>query len=190
MTVPPRSVFAAYARDWVADGHDRWDAPHCFQTLHMDDGKAVCRTYACIMTDVEPADYPLYMAKLAAEQQEREPADPAYAYLLQTESFGVSRPGPEASAAEVAAFEDARLNRTFHLLPGATEACTAWVADIHGRLWNATKTRDNPGFVHETFYRPGSRMLGGIAVDALRAVAQRAGALYHGMPGQPPGGLI
>jgi hypothetical protein len=188
MTVPPRSVFAAAARDWVADGHQEWDAPHCFQTLHMDGEQLVCRTYACIMHDVSPPEYPRVMAGIAAEQQQKDPGDPAYAYLLQIESFGVSEPGPEASAAERAAYHDARRNRTFHLMPGTVEACTAWVADIHGRLWAATKTRQHPEHIHEVFYPPG-RAPGGGAIRGLLAVAQLAGVAYHGIPGTWPGGV-
>lgn len=187
MAVPARSVFAAAARDWVTGGHDEWDAPHCFQTLHLDGDSLVCRMYACITTDVGPADYPRWMAKLAAGQHERAPRDPAYAYLLQVESFGVTEPGPEASAAELAAYHAARRGRTFHLLPGR-EACVAWVADIHGRLWAATKTRDHPEEVHESFYRPGQAP-GGIAIRGLLSVAEAAGTRYHGMPGAPPPGL-
>jgi hypothetical protein len=187
MTVPPRSVFAAAARQEV-DRHDEWDAPHCFQTLHLDGDLLVPRMYVCIMTDVDPTDYPALMAKAAAEQNEKDPADPAYAYLLQIESFGVAEPGPEAPAVDRAAFDDARRNRTFHLMPGAVEACVVWVADIHGRLWFAAKTRNNPEHVHEVFYRPG-RAPGGGAIRGLLAVAQLAGVAYHGIPGTWPGGV-
>jgi hypothetical protein len=188
MTVPPRSVFAAAARAEV-ERHDRWDAPHSFQTLHLDGGELVCRTYGCIMPDVNPPDYPRLMAKMATEQHDRDPRDPAYAYLLQVESFGVDKPGPEASAKELAAYHAARVGRTFHLMPGAVETCTAWVADIHGRLWAASKTRDNPEYVHEVFYRPGGRQPGGSSIEGLLAVARATGIRYHGMPGVASPGL-
>jgi len=181
MTVPPRSVFAAAARREV-ESHVEWDAPHCFQTLHLDGDQLVCRTMACIMTDINPPDYPRLMAGLAADQHQRDPGDPAYAYLLQIEAFGVAEPGPEASAADLARYHAARRGRTFHELPEATEVCTAWVADIHGRFWAATKTRQHPEHVEEMFYRPGKAPSGPL-IAALLAAAEASGIRYHGMPG-------
>jgi hypothetical protein len=187
MGVPPRDVFAAAARREV-ESHVEWDAPHCFQTLHLSGDQLVVRTMACIMTDINPPDYPRMMAGLAFEQHRQHPEDPAYAFLLQVESFGVTEPGPEASAAELAAFHQARRGRTFHLMPDAVEACVAWVADIHGRLWAATKTRQDPDTIHEVFYRPG-KAPGGQLITGLLAVAEAAGIMYHGMPGARPPGL-
>jgi hypothetical protein len=187
MGVPPRSVFAAAARAEV-ESHVAWDAPHCFQTLHMSGDDLVPRTFACIMTDINPTDYPRLMGQMAADQHARDPRDPAYAYLLQIEAFGMVEPGPEASAAELAAYHQARRGRTFHLMPDAVECCTAWVADIHGRLWSASKTRDDPDTVRESFYRPG-KAPGGPLVTGLLAVAAAAGIIYHGMPGAPAPGL-
>jgi hypothetical protein len=187
MGVPPQSVFAAAARREI-ETHAEWDAPHCFQTLHLDGGSLVPRTFACIMTDINPTDYPRLMAGMAADQHDRDPGDPAYAYLLQVEAFGLTEPGPEASAAELAAYHQARRGRTFHLMPGAVETCTAWVADIHGRVWTATKTREHPEEVHEHFYRPG-KAPGGPLITGLLAVAEAAGIMYHGMPGTPSPGL-
>lgn len=188
MGVPPRSMFAAAARAEI-DRHDEWDSPHCFQTLHLDGDQLTVRTYACIMPDVNPPDYPRLMAKIAREQHEKHPDDPAYAYLLEVEGFGVAEPGPEASAAELAAYHAARKGRTFHLMPEAIECCTVWVADIHGRLWSAQKTRDDPGTVRETFWRPGAVRPGGQMIDGLLAVAMTTGVLCHGLPGAPAPGL-
>ena len=187
MTAPPRSVFAAAARAEV-EAHVEWDAPHCFQTLHLDGDKLAVRTMACIMTDIHPTDYPRLMAQMAAEEHDRDPRDPAYAYLLQVESFGVTEPGPEASAADLARYHAARRGRTFHQLPEAVEVCTAWVADIHGRLWSAAKTRQRPEVVDEAFYRPG-KSPGGPLIAGLIAVAESAGIRYHGCPGVPAPGL-
>jgi hypothetical protein len=187
MTVPPRSVFAAAARAEV-DRHDRWDAPNSFQTLHLDGDSLVCRTYACIMPDINPPDYPALMAKLAIERHDKDPRDPAYAYLLQLEGWGLGEPGPEASAAELAAYHAARVGRTFHEMPGAVETCSVWVADIHGRLWSAVKTRKHPDHVDEAFYRPG-KAPGGQMITGLLAVAHATGIRYHGMPGVAAPGL-
>lgn len=189
MGAPPRSVFAAAARAEV-ESHVEWDAPHCFQTLHLDGGQLAVRTMACIMTDIHPTGYPALMAKMAGEEYARDPGDPAYAYLLQVESFRMTGPGPEAPAADLAAYHAARRGRTFHLMPEAVEVCTAWVADIHGRLWSAEKTRQHPEAVHEVFYRPG-KPPGGQLITGLLAVAETAGIRFHGMPdlAAPPPGL-
>jgi hypothetical protein len=187
MGIPSRDAFAAAARAEVGR-HQEWDSPHSFQTLHLDGDNLTVRTYACITADVSPLDYPRLMAKMAAEQHERDPRDPACGYLLQVESFGMTEPGPETSAAELAAYHAARRGRTFHKMPGAVETCTAWAADIHGRLWAATKTRQDPEYVHESFYRPG-RAPGGHLIAGLLAVAETAGIMYHGMPGHRVPGL-
>jgi hypothetical protein len=190
VSAPPRDAFAAAARH-AAERHDEWDAPHSFETLHWDGAKLTTMTYACIMQDMPPAKYPQVMMGLAREELEKHPDDPAYGYLLQVESFGMREPGPGDTAAYRERYDDARRNRTFRLQPDAREVCTAWAADIHGRLWFAQKDRgDPPGQVAEAFYRPGSpRMPGGTAIRALLAVAEATGILCHGIPGQPPPGL-
>lgn len=181
MSPPPRDVFAAAARKAIED-HDKWDAPHSFETLHWDGEKLRTMTYLCIMTDVNPPDYPKVMARAASEELERNPEDPAYGYLLRLESFGVREPGPEASEAEREQYRRDRLARTFHERPDAIEACTAWAVDVHGRMWAATKTRDNPGRIHEVFYQPG-RAPGGSAIRGLLRVAYATGVSFWGLPG-------
>jgi hypothetical protein len=185
-TVPPRSVFAAAARRQVEEFHDEWDAPHTFITLHLtEDGQVAPWTFGCILTDIDPGDYTRVMSSLALEELKRDRAHPAYAYLLQVEAWGVIKPEPGASEAERAAFDAAARNRTFHALPGAVENCTAWVADIHGRLWSATKTRKDPQTICEHFYRPGKAPEGPL-IAGLLAVAQATGVMCHGlMPGTP-----
>jgi len=140
------------------------------------------------MTDINPTDYSRMMTAMTLEQHRQHPEDPAYAFLLQVEGFGLTEPGPEASAADLAAYHQARRGRTFHLMPGAVETCSAWVADIHGRLWSAAKTRQDPGTIHEMFYRPG-KAPGGQMITGLLAVAEATGIMYHGMPGARPPGL-
>jgi hypothetical protein len=185
MGIPSRDMFAAFARAEVSR-HDEWDSPHSFQTLHWDGEKLTVLTYACIMTDMNPVSYPAVMTGLAREELEKHPDDPAYAYLLQTESFRVREPGPEAPAAEREQYQRDRAGRAFHERADAVEVCSAWVADIHGRLWFAEKTRGEPG-IREEFYRPGSNEMGGPVIRALLAVAQATGILGHGLPGPPPG---
>jgi hypothetical protein len=181
---PPREAFAAAARHAV-ERHAEWDSPHAFETLHWDGEKLTTMTYACIMPDVDPVKYPAYMTRLAREELDRHPDDPAYGYLLQVESFGMRVPGPGDTAAYRERYEDARRNRTFHLQPDAREVCTAWAADIHGRLWFAQKGRgDPPGQVTEAFYRAdAARRPGGPAIGALLAVAEATGMRCHGLPG-------
>lgn len=182
VSTPVRDAFAAAARHAI-ERHDEWDSPHSFETLHWDGEKLTTMTYACIMTDV--TDYAKVMIGLAKEEIGKHPDDPAYGYLLQTESHRATKPGPEASAAEREQYDRDLRERTFHKRPDAVEVCSAWVADIHGRLWFAEKERDNPGHVREVFYRPGATLpaFGGPVIDALLAVAQATGVLCHGLPG-------
>jgi hypothetical protein len=179
---PPRDVFAATVRR-ALDMHDEWDSPHSFETLHWDGTTLRTMTYACIMTDIKPADYPAYMTALAKEELEKHPDDPAYGYLIQAEGYRVTEPGPEASAEEREQFQRDRRERNFHKRADAVETCSVWAADIHGRLWFAEKARDRDG-VRERFWRPGvsASAPGGPWIDALLAVATTTGILCHGMP--------
>ena len=181
MSTPPREVFADFTRQTI-EAHDEWDSPHCFITLHWDGEQVSVGTYASIMLDINPADYPAYMISLAREEHEKNPDDPAYAYLLQAEFFGATEPGPDASEAERAQFQRDRLGRTFHQRDDAEEIATAWCADVHGRLWAATKRRSQPGVVHETFYAPG-KAPGGQMIRGLLAVAYSTGMMAYGLPG-------
>jgi hypothetical protein len=182
VSVPPRDAFAAAAR-LAIERHDEWDAPHAFETLHWDGEKLRTMTYLCIMNDVDPPKYPALMARAALEELEKHPDDPAYGYLLQVESHGVSKPGPQASEAEREQYERDRLGRTFHKRPDAVEVCQVWAADVHGRLWSATKRRgDESGYIHEVFYQPG-RAPGGTAIRGLLEVAYATGMSAWGLPG-------
>jgi hypothetical protein len=60
----------------------------------------------------------------------------------------------------------------------------AWVADIHGRSWYCSKTRE--GEIAERFYAPGGGP-GGAIVDALILAAATTGAAAWGVA--PHGGL-
>lgn len=186
MNIPSREVFAAETRRAI-EQHDEWDSPHAFVTLRWDGARVTAGTYACIMPDIHPNDYPAYMIKLARQDWERDPENPAYAYLLQIEAFGVAEPGPEASADELAQYHQDRLGRTFHQRADAEELATAWCADIHGRLWAATKRRSKPGEISERFYAPGDpkRPAGGQMINGLLAVAHGMGMMAHGLPGPP-----
>lgn len=181
MSAPPQSAFAAAVRKAV-ENHSEWDSPHCFLTLHWDGGELACRTFVCIMPDIDPEDYPAVMSKAAFGELEKDPDDPAYGYLLQIEGHGVLAPGPGASETDREQYDRDRIGRTFHQRPDATEVCIALAADIHGRLWTATKTRAEPDRIREVFCQPG-RAPGGRLIDGLLAVAYAAGVAGHGLPG-------
>lgn len=175
-------MFAAAARKAIEDGHE-WDSPHCFQTLHWDGEKLSPRTCACIMPDVHPAGYPALMDKLAREELEKHPDEPAYAYLLQIEAHGVIVPGPDAAEAEREQYRRDRLGRSFHQRADAVESAMAWVADVHGRVWSAAKPRRGPVVITERFYPPG-KVPGGQAVAGLLSVAYATGVTAYGLPGR------
>jgi hypothetical protein len=177
-----REVLAAEARTLI-DRHDDWDSLHCFVTLHHDgNGGLRPGTYASINPAIHPDDYPGLITRMAAEQQAREPADPAYAYALQIEGFGL-RLSRDASPEDRDRINRARGARTIHEQPDAREVAQAWVADIHGRAWQCIKYRDT-GEVTESFHAPGSG-IGGQMIRALLSTAQAAGVLAWDL--MPPG---
>ena len=183
MSIPPREFFAAATRKAIED-HDEWDSPHWFMPLHWEDGKLSPHIVACIMPDIAPTDYPAHMIRIAREDYEKDPDSAAYAYLLQIEAFGTTEPGPEASDEERAQYLADRLGRTFHQRADAVEMATAWCADIHGRLWEATKRRNQPGVITEHFYAPGAlNRPGGQMIRGLLTVAQGTGMIAYGLPG-------
>ncbi|HEX3962154.1 MAG TPA: hypothetical protein VHZ03_36920 [Trebonia sp.] len=181
MTTPPREVLAAATRKAIED-HTEWDSLHCFMTLHWDGESLRPGTYAAIDPGIDPPDYPALMAKIAREELEKNPGDPAYAYLLQIEGFGVIAPGPDASETEREQFDRDRLGRTFHRRPDAIESAFAYCADVHGRMWAATKTRSKPDVIEENFYPPGKH-LSGQMIRGLLTVAYTTGVKAYGLPG-------
>jgi hypothetical protein len=181
--IAPRELLAAETRKAIED-HSKWDSPHAFITLHWDGEKLACRTYAMIMPDVAPADYPRLMMKMAREEHERDPDEPACAYLLQIEAFGVTEPGPQATEAERIQYNADRLGRTFHQRDDAIESAIAWYADVHGRVWFAAKRRSDPDKISESFYPPGKALRGSF-VNGLLAVAYATGMVSYGLPGPP-----
>lgn len=181
MSTVPRDALRAETRR-ALESHDTWDSPHCFMTLHWDGTSVHVGTYAAILPDVAPPDYPVHMARLAYEELERDPGDPACAYLLQIEAHSLRPPSADAGEAELNRFHTARLTRTFYRQPDAEEAAIAWCADVHGRMWSATKYRSDPARIEEVFYSPG-RTPGGQLITGLLAVAYATGTRAHGLPG-------
>ena len=179
MTVPSRDIMAAKTRELI-ERHNEWDSLHTFATLHWDGKELRFGTVALIDPGITPDDYPKLMIKMARKEFEESPDDPAYAYLLQIEAFGVTGPGKDATTEERAQFDADRLGRTFHERADAVEIATAYCADIHGRFWAATKVRGKGDGIEEHFYPPGKE-LGGQFIRALYAVAAATGALAHGL---------
>jgi|SRR5580704_2633459 hypothetical protein len=178
MSPVPRDVMSAEVRAAI-ERHDEWDAMHEFVTLHWDGEHLSYGTVGIIDPAFHPTQYGKLMARLAAEQIGREPGKPPYAYLLQIEGFGVPEPPPSATDEERAQFNRDRIGRTFHQRADAHEFAQAWCADIHGRLWSATKRRDRPDDIQVKFYRPGAAPSGQM-IEALLAVAAATGSLQAG----------
>lgn len=171
----PRDVMGAEVRAAI-ERHDEWDAMHEFVTLHWDGEHLSYGTVGIIDPAIHPAQYGKLMASLAAKQITEEPDKPPYAYLLQIECFGVTEPPPSASDEERAQFNKDRRERTFHQRADAREFAQAWCADIHGRLWSATKLRERPEDIQVKFYRPGAAPSGQM-IKALLRVAAATGSL-------------
>ena len=173
MTPLPRDVLAALARE-VIEAHDKWDSPHALASVYRD-GKGGARygTVTIIDPALHPDLYPSLIGKRAAEDAERQ--GPPYAFLLQIEAFGTAGPAEDAAPADKALFQADRIARTFHLRKDAVEVVQVWVADVHGRLWSATKARGREDEIEERFYRPGSE-LGGQMIEALLAAARDYGS--------------
>jgi len=169
----PRVVLAALARE-VIDAHSEWDAPHALASVYRDGKGGACYgTVTLIDPALHPGLYPAVISSRAAEDSAKQ--GPPYAFLLQAEMFGTTEPGADASPADRALYEADRQARTFHLRKDAVEIAQAWVADVHGRLWSATKVRGQDG-IQESFYRPGSGIPGGQMIDALLAAARDYGS--------------
>jgi hypothetical protein len=179
--IPKRDLFATYVRDY-AQAHTRWNSPHAFQTLHLEDGQLRPYTHAVLMQDIEPGDYSKYMLSVVASELKETPHDPPYACLLLAEGYGVIPPGPGSSPEEREAYRRADLTRTFHLHPDAREMAVVTCADIYGRVWRALKHRDHPDEVREEFFPPG-QAFPDESITTILAVATNIGVVAHGLPG-------
>lgn len=190
--LPPAEAYAAEARA-IIDGHTRWDAPHHFITLHWDGQRIRHGTFAVITPDVDPADYPEYMAALAYQQISGRRDDLPVGYLLQVEGNGIFEHGDETDEWRAQVARD-RAAKTYHLRPDHYELCDAWVAAVDGRMWNCRKYRqdiDEPelggkvpaGQVLENAYPAAGARATGVFIDALAAIAAATGALRRaGLP--------
>lgn len=182
MTTLPREVFARFVREEI-ERHDEWDSLHHFLTLHQEGGGLRIGTFAAIDPAIHPNEYPDMMAGIAHKELEEGPDDPACAYLLQIEAWGVTEPRKGATLQERMQFQADRLGRTIHQRDDAYEQACAYLADVHGRLWSATKRRDQPGVIAEQFHPPGPRQPGGQMISGLLCVAQATGMATYGLPG-------
>lgn len=190
--LPPGEAYAAEARA-IVEEHRRWDAPHHFITLHWDGERIRHGTYAVITPDVDPADYPAYMAALAYQQIAGHTDDLPVGYLLQMEGNGIFEHGDETGEWRAQVARD-RAAKTYHQRPDHFEVCDAWVAAVDGRLWNCRKYRqdvDEPalgghvaaGRLLEAAYPAAGQRAEGVFINALASIAAATGALRRaGLP--------
>lgn len=169
----PRESLAAIARAAIK-AHDEWDSPHVLMTIYRS-GEDTARFETCTVIDAHPDQYPQIINARVREDTEKH--GPPYALLLQIEGFMVAAPGPDATPADRALFNADRVARTFRLRKDSVEVANAWVADVHGRAWQAQKQRGKEG-IEERFYRPdgGGDRAGGQMVRALLDAARTYGS--------------
>lgn len=180
MTPPmiPEDVIVAETRR-VAEAFDDWDSAHTFVSYSWDGTELSIGLLAVIDPGMDPDLYPEVLADTTGKYLHDRPDDSPAAYMLQFEGFGVIEPPATASAAEKQAFQEARVNRTFHELPDATEYLIILVADVYGRVWQLRKNRTT-GELSETFHHSTS-MVSGIQTRGLRTIALATGMTRYGM---------
>jgi hypothetical protein len=179
-----RDAYAEFTRHGLP-GRE-WDTPAAFMTLNDAGGRIAIGTYAMIDPAIHPEEYPAWMIALAAEQRAAHPGQTSAGYALQFEGYEVDQPDPAADPELYAAWQHARMTRTYDRLPGHREIATCWTAAPDGRLWSATVTRGRPG-VAEQFYPaipdPDAESTpGGAMVIALVSIAEAAGLVDQGAP--------
>ena len=164
--IAPREVLAAEARKLIEFHGEDWDSMHALISLHWDDAAITYGTWMAIDLAISPARFPALITGAARERLDKHADDPPpYAWAFLGEFFGMTEPRPGDTAEYRDRFDRARRDRTMHEQPDATESAIAWVADVHGRLWQAAMIRGRDG-IHENFYAPGRARRGGIT-DAL-----------------------
>lgn len=189
--IVPREELARFTRFVVEEMHSQWDGMHQFLILIRSGDRITPRMVGVIDPAMHPDMYPAVLTKLAKEDiAGMKDGDPApVAYLLQFEAFGVKMPPEEEmTARQRADFDRDRRNRTFGQRDDAVEACMAMACDVTGRIYQATKYR-NDGSIREEQIEPlGSGVLsaGGQMTRALRGIAYATGMAEWGLPG-PPG---
>ena len=181
----PDAEFAEFARAFITEFHDDWDALHAFETLHWTDGSLSVGLHAAIDTSYEPRDYPKIMLAMASETIDRcetEKMLPApCGYLLQIETYYVETPDDANEAFKAQLVQDHR-DGSISTRPDTIEAAWAMVTDLRGNIWEAVKRRDT-GEIREGFYPlhlPGGSQ--GRMVRALRTIGLTTGHRCWGMP--------
>ena len=169
MTAAPRSAMAAVALALIDFHGGDWDSPAHFMSVRWDGDKATLGGYwTAIALDVPPDRYPAVIRKSLARELAAEPRVP-YGLALQVEGHAVLA----ATEKERAVAHSQRRAGNLHKRTDAREACLAWVADAHGRVWLAEKYRDD-GSVREQFWPPlkpvgaPGAVLRSLALEALR----------------------
>lgn len=185
MPLPKRELFAAITRK-ITEQHDQWDSPHHLFSLLWDGTRISYGAAAMITPDVPPAHYPAIIERFAQEEMDRQQTageNTLYGYALQIEAHAVVGPGPQATAAEQLRYQADRIGRTFHQRPDAVEVATVMCADIHGRMWQATKRRPQPDEIEEQYTAPSAvKRPHGQMVGAVLDAALLTGILLHKLP--------
>jgi len=190
--IAPKAALAAFTRREVENqGDDDWDGPHQLLTLHNVDGELRVGTCATILPDMPPDAYPSLILKTAAEAMRKADEDPEFpapcAYLLQIEAF-MARIGADASEHERKRFDRDGRDRKIRDRADAVEIVSVVTADVHGRLYQAMKRRDN-GEITQSFHSPLDRQKNAVTgrfADALLAAAYATGMKCWGLPAPIP----
>jgi hypothetical protein len=188
MKPAPPAVLAGEARRAVADRSSggEWDQPATFAIWTWDGTRLLPRAAAVIDPAFNPDGYPELITSLASRDYAGHEHEPAYAYQLTHEGYGVTPPGPDASPAEVLLHKLDSRTRGYQDRIDRIEVAMALIADVHGRLFTATVYRQLPGQIAEIRFRPGGHPASRIT-DALITVATVAGHLAYGYPNSPAG---
>jgi hypothetical protein len=165
----PRSAMAAVALELIEFHGGDWDSPANFVSVRWDGDKATLGGYwTAIALDVHPDRHPAVMRESLARELAAETRLP-YGLAYQQEAHTV-----RVATEKERALADSQLRaRNLDKRPDAREACLAWVADAHGRVWLAEKYRDD-GSVREAFWPPlkpvgaAGAFLRSLALETLR----------------------
>lgn len=174
MEIPPRELFADYARQLVERRTD-WDGLHEFHTLVWDEEFLTPNAIALIDPGIDPDTYPKMMQELSYETIEKGVRPDGYALLV--EAFAVD--ATERNAQLDADFAARRVKHR----PDAFEVANAMVVDIRGRIWFASKRRDDEeGRITQWSASLGSERIGGQFPRALITIGCSTGVMVHGLP--------
>ncbi|MCK9921624.1 hypothetical protein MXD61_06925 [Frankia sp. AgPm24] len=171
ISIPSRRLFARAVRD-LLDQHTEWDAPlYPFVSFVYDQGQIRPSTVNMISAVFDPNSFPVIMDGLVRDELATDLPTP-YAYALLTELWIVY--STAVSPGERARLRHQAATHQLGQHPGRVEVAWVTCADIHGRVWSASRRRDN-GEITERFV--GDPDAADLPYDTeLRAVAALAKA--------------